>query len=226
MRKRLLILFLCVSVIGISACGIRSMDDGTGRENRIESRDGLQSSEDAENSVDAKNSTDMEKRTETETGSLEVSETESMSGQDVTEEEMLEKFHDKFYAGLSDEEIEKRVIERFSYCQSSSYNGPVTDYWENVRGVKDISCRIDPLFFTDMRYYSERDFRDVPPEVIHLAKNEIYARHGYIFNNEDLNNYFMGCAWYMPQYSSEEFSDSVFNDYEQSNLKLLKVLDQ
>ncbi|RGE68529.1 YARHG domain-containing protein [Eisenbergiella massiliensis] len=29
-----------------------------------------------------------------------------------------------------------------------------------------------------------------------MAKNEIYARHKYIFKNEDLYNYFMGCVRY------------------------------
>ncbi|MDY2628929.1 MAG: YARHG domain-containing protein [Lachnospiraceae bacterium] len=214
MRKKLLILFLGVCIIGISACGMHRQagDAGSTEEESADVLTGADSG--------------TEQVSQPETEPVSQSGTETASGQHMTDGEMLKRFHDTFYAGLSDEEIEQRVIERASACRESSYNEAVTGYWENVRGVTDISCRIDPLFFTDMKYYSENDFQDVPPEVIHLAKNEIYARHGYIFKSEDLNNYFMGCAWYQPRYSSDEFSDSVFNDYEQANLKLLGKLDK
>jgi hypothetical protein len=61
--------------------------------------------------------------------------------------------------------------------------------------------------------------------IIHLAKNEIYARHGYIFKDEDLNNYFNGQLWYEPSVKSENFDERVFNDYEKANLRLLTDLD-
>jgi hypothetical protein len=77
-----------------------------------------------------------------------------------------------------------------------------------------------------MKYYEEEEFQKVPAEIIHLAKNEIYAKHGYIFKDEDLNNYFMGCAWYQPVNNSGKFSDLVFNDYEKHNLELLAGLDK
>lgn len=64
-----------------------------------------------------------------------------------------------------------------------------------------------------------------PPVVIHLAKNEIYARHGYIFRNQDLYNYFMGCLWYTPAIAPEDFSEDLFNEYEKENLKLLSEPD-
>lgn len=58
-----------------------------------------------------------------------------------------------------------------------------------------------------------------------LAKNEIYARHGYIFKNEDLYNYFMGCVWYNPTCKAEDFDDSVLNEYEKANLEILASMD-
>lgn len=58
------------------------------------------------------------------------------------------------------------------------------DYWENVREVRDISNVIEPLFETDKRYYTKEEFESEPILVIHLAKNKIYARHGYIFTNK------------------------------------------
>ena len=62
-------------------------------------------------------------------------------------------------------------------------------------------------------------------EDIRIAKNEIYARHGYIFKDENLKNYFMGQLWYIPSVKAEEFDDSVFSDIEKRNLELLNRLD-
>ena len=71
----------------------------------------------------------------------------------------------------------------------------------------------------------QENFENEPKLVIHLAKNEIYARHGYIFKNEDLYNYFMGCVWYNPTCKAEDFDDSVLNEYEKANLEILASMD-
>ena len=75
------------------------------------------------------------------------------------------------------------------------------------------------------RFWPKEEFENEPMLVIHLAKNEIYARHGYIFADKDLHNYFMGCIWYNPTCDSANFDDSIFNEYETANLELLADLD-
>jgi hypothetical protein len=145
---------------------------------------------------------------------------------ELTVEEMLEYFYEHFYSELSQEEIEERIWAGSTYYKESGYYEEMTDYWENTREVRDIANKMEPLFFTDMKYYTEEDFTNVPLVVIHLAKNEIYAKHGYIFVNEDLNNYFMGCAWYEPVCGKDQFNDQVFNDYERKNLELLTKLEK
>ena len=60
------------------------------------------------------------------------------------------------------------------------------DFLENDREVRDISMYINPLYYTDTEYYNEDSFSGVPSLIIHLAKNEIYARHGYILKVEKL----------------------------------------
>ena len=54
-----------------------------------------------------------------------------------------------------------------------------------------------------------------------IARNEIYARHGYIFNDPDLKAYFSKKSWYKPAVSSANFSASVFNAYEEANITLI-----
>lgn len=125
----------------------------------------------------------------------------------------------------TEEEIIRAVNERNPYYISSAYYSEIIDYWENVREVRDISNLIEPLFETDKKYYTKAEFESEPMLVIHLAKNEIYARHGYIFTNKDLYNYFMGCIWYSPTCDSADFDDGIFNEYERANLEILSELD-
>ena len=122
-------------------------------------------------------------------------------------------------------EEEKLLVERMEYYRKSAYYPEIIDYWENVREVRDVSNRIMPLYESDVRYLTKEDLAFDPPVVIHLAKNEIYARHGYIFKDQNLYNYFMGCIWYTPTIAPEDFGDEVFNEYEKENLKLLDELD-
>ena len=51
-----------------------------------------------------------------------------------------------------------------------------------------------------------------------LARNEIYARHGRIFEDEGLNNYFNRQTWYVGYQTAEEFDDAELSDVERKNL--------
>lgn len=53
---------------------------------------------------------------------------------------------------------------------------------------------------------------------VKLAVYEIFARHGKIFSDSALNEYFQAFSWYQP---SSNFDDSVLNEYEKNNLDLL-----
>ena len=120
-----------------------------------------------------------------------------------------------------EKELENTIDERSQYYRASAYYLEIVDYWENVREARDVSNVNEPLFATNKQYYTKENFENEPKLVIHLAKNEIYARHGYIFKNEDLYNYFMGCVWYNPTCKAEDFDDSVLNEYEKANLEIL-----
>lgn len=124
-----------------------------------------------------------------------------------------------------EKELENTIDERSQYYRASAYYLEIVDYWENVREARDVSNVNEPLFATNKQYYTKENFENEPKLVIHLAKNEIYARHGYIFKNEDLYNYFMGCVWYNPICKAEDFDDSVLNEYEKANLEILASMD-
>ncbi len=143
--------------------------------------------------------------------------------EDISEDDIAD--NPSYDPSWTEEEIIKAINERSQYYKASAYYPEMIDYWENVREVRDISNVLEPLFETDKKYYTKEEFESEPMLVIHLAKNEIYARHGYIFTNEDLYNYFMGCIWYSPTCDGTDFDDSILNEYEKANLEILADLD-
>lgn len=131
----------------------------------------------------------------------------------------------KYDTSWSEAEVHQEIEKRNKYLQQCSFYEEVVRYLENEREVRDISMLQEPLYATDSQYYQKEDFEDVPPLILYLARNEIYARHGYIFQNEDLENYFMGQLWYLPSIAAEEFDAVVLNEFEKKNIQLLMKLD-
>ena len=77
------------------------------------------------------------------------------------------------------------------------------------------------FYDSDSRYLSDSDVDDLGVDELQWAINEIYARHGRIFQDDPYGSYFNSCDWYTPMYSSDEFNDAWFNDYEKENIALL-----
>ena len=119
-----------------------------------------------------------------------------------------------------EKELENTIDERSQYYRASAYYLEIVDYWENVREARDVSNVNEPLFATNKQYYTKENFENEPKLVIHLAKNEIYARHGYQFKQKKMKNYFnnQNCK-------AEDFDDSVLNEYEKANLEILASMD-
>lgn len=73
----------------------------------------------------------------------------------------------------------------------------------------------------DSRYYTADEISDMPLQVVNYAKNEIYARHGRIFDSTELAGYFGQQPWYSGSLREADFTDKVFNEYEKENILLL-----
>ena len=59
-----------------------------------------------------------------------------------------------------------------------------------------------------------------------ITRNEIYARHGRIFNDQELQEYFQRQNWYVPQTASNDFDDSCLNEVEKYNIQLISTYEQ
>ena len=98
------------------------------------------------------------------------------------------------------------------------------DFFEHVQGITDIN-NYDQLFpQTAERYFTAEDFADCPEDILVLAKNEIYARHGRMVLDREIYKYFLTRMWYEPTYAPEEFDESCLNEYEKANIELLVSL--
>lgn len=73
---------------------------------------------------------------------------------------------------------------------------------------------------SDKVYYSRSDFAGLSDWELYVARNEIYARYGREFKNDDLARYFARKSWYVARYAPEEFDSmpSPLNAYEKHNV--------
>lgn len=66
-----------------------------------------------------------------------------------------------------------------------------------------------------------RELENLSDRDLTYAINELYARHGYIFRNQQMREYFEQFTWYCGDVPSDEFSTECFNQIESDNWSLL-----
>lgn len=74
---------------------------------------------------------------------------------------------------------------------------------------------------SDTKKMTRKQVLQLSKEERWIAKNEIYARYGRKFNNEELQDYFNSTSWYAGIIEPEDFDESVFTKIEKENIKLL-----
>ena len=63
---------------------------------------------------------------------------------------------------------------------------------------------------------------ELSDEDLRLAINEIYARKGYIFKDEELLEHFRQFDWYEEKIKPDDFSTGMFNEIEMKNVEMLQ----
>ena len=72
------------------------------------------------------------------------------------------------------------------------------------------------------RYLSESEVSGLSKQDLMYARNEIFARHGYIFQDAGLKQYFESKSWYHGTVAPGDFTSSMLNAFEEANIKLIK----
>jgi hypothetical protein len=81
--------------------------------------------------------------------------------------------------------------------------------------------------WTSQRLIRDGDLLPLSLRELELMRNEIYARHGWVFNRRDLRNYFEGQPWYRPKgdLSNRElanrWAEAELTPLERKNIKII-----
>lgn len=109
------------------------------------------------------------------------------------------------------------------YSSYDNYEDDGEEYGEDEMEEDGDSDYIFPN--SDSEYLTKADVKGMSSKELNLAKNELYARHGRIFDREDLQEHFDSCSWYEPVYSREEWDEKgdkyFFNEIEIKNRNFL-----
>lgn len=193
------IIILAIAIIGLSAAafwllgGQEMVYDLLG----IESHDtSLQEDEETQDTEDLSE----EYLAETSEGAAgEITEQEDMQGMGMGSTESAEApmpqeaDGENTPSGMAEEEIQEEPQEESEYLLENS----------------------------DTEYLTKEDLEGFTAEQCRLARNELYARHGRLFDDEELQNYFNSCSWYQGSVSAEDFDESMLSEIEMANRDLI-----
>ena len=108
-------------------------------------------------------------------------------------------------------------------CDPEFYTPPVLA-WNN-QSAEPEEDYVEGAFLlpdSDVHLYSEEELSIYDAETLALMRNEILARHGYVFKTDSYREYFAAQSWY------EENPDFVYDDLnavEMENVELIKKLE-
>lgn len=105
--------------------------------------------------------------------------------------------------------------------------GSSSEIEESAKATK-VTGTDDDFIFPDSnsKYLSNDDLKKLSKDQLRTALNELYARRGYIFEDEGWKEYFEKKDWYDGRVEGEDFDDSVFNKYETANKDLIVTYEK
>lgn len=200
------------SVVGIVIIGfkvIKKNDDAkllaasdTEYMNKQKEREDVRNSreEDTEDAMQSSGQEEADSQTEEQRESDTESDTESNADTDKKEEEDSDK-----EVSESDEKV---YLIRGSAKSSNRYE------------------KADHLSYTTVTKYTTQDLSLLDSYGLKITRNEIFARHGRMFNDQELQEYFQRQQWYVPQVAANDFDTSCLNEVEKYNVELISTYEQ
>ena len=98
---------------------------------------------------------------------------------------------------------------------------------ENDGGVSDDDYILPE---SNSRYYSRDELEKLSDWELWMARNEIYARHGRIFSNEEAQSYFESKSWYEGLFDGATYDKNgkprVANEFEAANCDLIERIER
>ena len=125
--------------------------------------------------------------------------------------------------GISEQTTQEIIAILASFTESNAAAQPEDENADN----NEVTTITDDYVLPDSssRTYSESELRELTNYELYIARNEIFARHGRMFNNEDLQAYFGSKDWYHPTVAADDFDESVFNSSEKQNIETMAKIE-
>ncbi len=95
-----------------------------------------------------------------------------------------------------------------------SADNPYREYYDYYRDYV--------ISYSDTSILNNWDISGMSEDELCLARNEILARHGYTFADEDLLEYFLQFDWYLPNTPAGDASSITYSKTELTNIEFLK----
>lgn len=120
----------------------------------------------------------------------------------------------------TDEVILDNSIEETNY-QKEEIEVVKDDYTkaDTMKSEIDIAEYILPN--SDIEVLSVADLENLTREECRIARNEIYARHGRLFDDTELQAHFDSCSWYEGYIAGEDFNENMLSEVEIKNRDLI-----
>lgn len=82
------------------------------------------------------------------------------------------------------------------------------------------------LTYSSSQYLTADDLYYLNETELLLVRNEIFARHGYIFEDRQILDFFLCQDWYVPSVLAANFDETALNEYEDGNVGLIQVYER
>lgn len=142
------------------------------------------------------------------------------------------EFHSLTFNDVPQNELS--VDQFFEFLEESAIKkyGAVLSSKSTQTYVQDVATSEYVLPDSDMRYLEWEEVEALADyggkDLIRLAVNEMYARHGFMFKKPKNQEYFERKSWYYPQpgLTDTYVKESLFNEYEKANLEMLLKVEK
>ena len=103
---------------------------------------------------------------------------------------------------------------------------PVVAEWEEelayIQNMSGIDRSQYVLEWSSESYVESRQMEGMSYDIARLAVNEIYARHGRMFQDEHLQAYFDSKPWYYGTIASDQFDEGMLSELEKGNIQTIR----
>lgn len=149
----------------------------------------------------------------------------------VSDNENQESTLDKSKSSKREKEKERRAKEKESESEANTMptveqtepnTMPTVAQTESVTVPSTVAMNSEFILpDSSTRVLDKSELAGFSAEQCRLARNEIYAKHGRMFDDAELQNYFNSRSWYHGTIPADRFSDTMLSDIEIQNRNLI-----